>query len=72
MKFNINHTVKIKLTDHGRAILNRQRPSLLDRLVEVDGWSEWQFWVLMQEFGNHVYNGCQLPFETEIEINKEV
>lgn len=71
MLFNINHSVRIRLTEHGRGILERQCPSMLAHLEEdQDGWSRWQFWVLMQEFGNHVYNGCQVPFETEIDIEE--
>jgi hypothetical protein len=35
---------------------------------EVDGWSEWQLWVLMETFGEFCGNGMPLMFETEIEV----
>jgi hypothetical protein len=77
MKFNINHKVRVKLTDNGRGILSRKEhafseafdlPAKEPLVREVDGWSEWQLWDLMREFGPHIYNGCKVPFETEIEI----
>lgn len=72
-KFNINNKVRVKLTDRGRKIhfdnfkelkLFQYSPPKEDE----DGWSEWQLWVLMQEFGKHLENGCNIPFETEIEF----
>lgn len=35
---------------------------------ESDGWSEWQAWVLMQEFGHVIGNGMKVPFEPPIFI----
>lgn len=56
--FNINDTVRVKLTDHGRRILEGQTHPKEDS----EGWSEWQLWMLFQDFGGHVYWGCKAPF----------
>lgn len=78
MKFNINDSVRVRLTDVGRGAILRNHNSLFGakagsftpRKVEEDedGWSTWQLWCLMQEFGPHMRNGSPIPFETEIEI----
>lgn len=82
--FNINSAVFVRLTDHGRA---RHRanwdefidkyPPLKDKLTyhppkeDAEGWSEWQLWHLMQEFGQYTSMG-QLPcFETVIKFSRE-
>ncbi len=79
MKFNINNTVRVKLTDHGRKIhhfqhleLNKQMPRTRvpyrAPTEDAEGWSEWQLWHLIETFGPHVGMGMKQPFETEIEI----
>jgi hypothetical protein len=35
---------------------------------DAEGWSEWQLWVLMQEFGPHMGLGFLAVIETEIEV----
>lgn len=79
MKFNINHKVKVRLTDIGRTIHRKDFDQLGMKSLnyappEEDsrGWSEWQLWELMRLFGPHLYNGCCVPFETEIKIPKRV
>jgi hypothetical protein len=76
-RFNINDEVLVKLTDLGRARLQLNHEELFAVGVrkhpyappkETDGWSRWQLWTLMREFGPHVRNGGLLMFETEIEI----
>jgi repressor LexA len=82
MTFNINDYVKVRLTDVGRQLhrknwediipetplkiefLNKYQPPSEDN----NGWSEWQMWDLMSEFGRYMYLNCNPPFETEIEI----
>ena len=78
MKFNINDSVRVRLTDHGRAILlqaqldnlERGRPACLSALPteDADGWSKWQLWDLMQTFGNWMGVGKKIPFETTIDL----
>jgi hypothetical protein len=67
MKLNINNIVKVKLTEHGHRIL-RGNPIAEYLIADEDGYTEWQMWLLFHTFGNHLYSGCVLPFETEIEI----
>jgi hypothetical protein len=82
MKFNINHEVKVKLTDYGRKIHKQQWDDLVNTYPSVtmkytppkedrNGWSKWQLWQLMYTFGECIYNGAVLPFETTIEIIEE-
>lgn len=81
MKLNINHDVKVKLTDYGREICHKQWSDTMtyfdrrDKFPYVppkedeNGWSTWQLWDLMNTFGEVLYMGNpKLPFETEIEI----
>ena len=60
--YNINDKVRVKLTDFGR--------SLISYPIEEDasGYSEWQLWCLMREFGEYMQMGFKLPIETQIEI----
>jgi hypothetical protein len=66
MKFNVNNLVRVKLTDHGKKILQNDAINLPKE--DKDGWSEWQLWGLMSNFGQYLYNGCELPFEINIEF----
>lgn len=82
MKFNLNDNVLIKLTDRGRQILKERHdqfvkdfPSISDDLKEhrppkedIQGYSEWQLWVLMETFGPNISIGFNPPFETTIII----
>ena len=76
MAFNVNDLVWIKLTGAGRDILAK-RESEFNRLYmpskggwfpksDADGWSKWQLWQVMSEFGADCFNGCKVPFETTI------
>lgn len=78
MKFNINSEVRVRLTDHGRALHRRAWNELNAKCggkfpfayeppkEDADGWSRWQLWCLIGDFGPHLFMGCQMPFEAEI------
>ena len=80
MDFNINDKVRVKLTAHGRACLERNHVEFWARTgrpapyaytppkEDADGWSEWQMWSLMHELGPHTHMGVLVPFETTIQI----
>ena len=70
--FNINDTVKIRLTDSGREIYREQwRPHTEGRVPTADreGWSSWQLWQVLETFGgSHVALTNPPPFmEMKIE-----
>jgi hypothetical protein len=66
IEFNINHSVQVRLTERGRAIL---RAGNIDAPEEdADGWSRWQMWCLMEALGEHVHIGANPPFETTIRL----
>lgn len=87
MKFNINNNVKVKLTDFGRKVHRENINKTFEFIPKFrtdeyynqyykpkedkDGWSKWQMWDLMANFGPHIRLGGQVPFETEIEILDE-
>lgn len=81
MKFNINHNVRVKLTDFGRQILREKFDETMEEfphltlnytppVEDAEGWSRWQLWCLMSELGSHLNMGCKLPFLPEIEIEE--
>jgi hypothetical protein len=82
MMFNMNDKVRVQLTDEGRRIHRANHEKLFynwDKMPEYhapvetpEGWSDWQLWDLMHEFGAHCFNGCRVPFATTIEIVKEI
>lgn len=79
MKFNLNEYVRVKLTPTGKDILRKKFEELHERMPQAfkefslpeedgQGFSKWQMWHLFSDFGEHIYLGCNPPFETEIEI----
>jgi hypothetical protein len=82
MKFNINDQVKVRLTERGRAEIQRQHEELSKYVLQQTdklfiyspkdedeyGWSTWMLWDLMKTFGSLLSTGGQNFFETEIEI----
>jgi hypothetical protein len=75
MRFNINHCVRVKLTQMGRNQHRAWHQQEYKGLCEyhppredAEGWSEWQLWVLMKELGQFLSWGPDQPIETEIEI----
>jgi hypothetical protein len=80
VRFNMNHYVRVKITPHGKKCLRKNHDDLAKsyggklgfplRLpkTDKDGWTRFQMHDLMATFGKHMYFGCQVPFETEIEI----
>lgn len=76
--FNTNAYVRVKLNDQGRAIhraiwdgIRAEYPSLRPYSPlreDAEGWSRWQLWSLMQDFGPHISLGRQPPFATDIEF----
>jgi hypothetical protein len=78
MKFNINSCVWVKLTPKGRRKLRDER-MIAEQLInsswapsrEKNGYTEFQLWELMHIFGEDLFNGSELSFETEILIGEE-
>ena len=78
MKFNINEHVRVRLTDFGREVMQKNHAQIaaqingpypfLPKEEDADGWSTWQLWHLMHEFGAYTINGGPVPFEMTIEI----
>lgn len=78
--YNMNEYVKVKLTTYGKQILEDKfshvpginvREALSHIKVDGDGYSEFQLWNLMSTFGAYLYNGCELPFETDIKFKSK-
>lgn len=70
---NINNKVKVKLTDFGKSILDKeihrlkQTYEVPDNYIpyETDdnGYTEFQLWQFMNIFGNYLYNGATQVIE---------
>ena len=75
---NLNEYVWVKLTDKGRELHKENHEKLMEFLKmdlpyeapaeSDDGWSKWQLWVLMKEFGQHLEIGFDPVFEPVIRI----
>lgn len=67
---NINDKIKVKLTEHGRSIMEKDVTDTLGRLkgfnisdyspyhTDDKGYTEFQLWNFMRIFGPHFWNGC--------------
>ena len=81
VKFNINDYVWVKITPEGRKIMNDRLAKLsrfspvslkpLEISVDRSGFTKFQLWDLMSIFGEHIYNGCNVPFETDIRFSSK-
>lgn len=80
--FNVNDSVRVKLTARGKQVLRAQHaelyagygnraPSYTEPKEDEDGWSKWQLWALMSHFGGSTHLGIDPCFETEIQILTE-
>jgi len=78
IEFNISESVMVMLTERGRRCIAYTAESigLAPHIPKEDakGWSSWQLWCLIEEFGPYIHLGCLPPFETviRIPINSEV
>lgn len=75
---NINDTVYVRLTPIGFARLvenhakffdgHRCMPEFTPPPTSPDGWTKFQMWTLMSEFGPHLHNGMIGSFFVDNEI----
>jgi len=85
IKFNINESVKVKLTDHGRKVLADQHnkyavyypkafqiktPNDFKENEDENGFTTFQLWSLMEKFGNHTGMCQENCFDTNILIKQ--
>lgn len=72
---NLNDFIKVKLTEYGRKIYRSSFVSLglpEPRInVDKDGYTRFQMHDFIHVFGKHIYMGCELPCETNIQIQIE-
>ena len=78
MELNLNEIVFVKLTDHGRAIHKANHERIFTSRLAVipyeqpkedaEGFSTWQLWGLMEEFGQHMGLGKENCFDLTIRI----
>jgi hypothetical protein len=85
VSFNINYKVKVKLLPPGIAHLKRKRQELNESIrkrggipfeeyvpkVDEDGYTSFQMWDLMHNFGHMMSLTSELPFETNIIVVPE-
>ena len=78
IEFDINNYISVKLTDAGKAELERQHNELRktfpstgeykSRTEDEEGWTRFQGWVLMYKFGHMMSMTGKPPFETTIKL----
>jgi len=77
--FNINQSVRVKLTDHGKKLLLDDYLALMGHYgrnvyefhlpkEDMNGYVKYQLWDLMKTFGPHINIGTEMPFEAEIQL----
>lgn len=85
-RYNINDRIKVKLTEHGKAILRRDVIDTMSALKNLradsysfyledeEGYIEFQLWDFMRIFGSYFWNGCPQIIEKNeiIFIDSEV
>lgn len=74
----MNDTVLIRLNKRGVEILRQSHEELRRHVPTVGAWkapevdeygySRFQLWQVMREFGPHLCLGCEVPFSTEIRL----
>jgi len=81
--FNINNIVKVKLTEYGKKMLERDhnefwgsRGILRDHPYtphqeDENGYVKFQLWNLMEKLGKYCGLGCEMPFDTVILIDEK-
>ena len=84
--FNINNTVKVKLTELGKQMLEKDYNEFwsahgaggrLDKYPyeppkeDKDGYVEFQLWSLMYQLGRYHILGCELVIDTVILIDEK-
>jgi hypothetical protein len=81
--FNVNCTVKVLLTEHGKQLLERDHNQfwgsrgMLDKFPYVpykpdaDGYVKFQLWTLMDKLGKYCGLGSEMPFDTVILIDEK-
>lgn len=72
---NINDEIKVKLTEYGNSILEKDitdtagmlkgfsYPEYFPYHTDKDGYIEFKLWDFMRIFGSHFYNGCSQIIE---------
>jgi hypothetical protein len=66
-QFNFNDFVKVRLTDCGQNVLAiKRKNSTRAPETDADGYTKFQLWELMNVFGEHLCNGCPVPFNPNI------
>lgn len=79
INFNINDKIRVKLTLFGYQIYKEHAESFdqygcnMSRIppIDNDGWWEEQCWSIMSIFGKHLHNGGNVPFETDIMVERK-
>ena len=81
--FNINNTVKVKLTELGKQVLEKDHNEFWSShgnlnehpyeppKEDKDGYAEFQLWSLMYQLGKYHILGCELPIDTVILIDEK-
>lgn len=72
LKVNVNNKCRVKLTETGKAIIDKQSNWLKFYKYDENGYYTTELWEIMNLFGSYLNNGqMNIPFETDIEIENK-
>lgn len=66
-KHNLNNRIKFKLNEKGIEIIKADNP-LHDLTEDENGYVTLQVWEFMRLFGNYMYLGGAMPFDSQVLI----
>lgn len=81
INFNVNSRVRVRLSESGKQELRKKQEQTLACVssnnplhnepafvVDADGYTEFQLWVLIRELGHMFDWGCEIPIDAEIQL----
>lgn len=71
VKYNVNYHMYVKLTNYGKELIIKKRgydyfEACIESCKQENGYYQLQCHEVMSLFGDHIGNGCKLPFETTV------
>lgn len=78
MKINLNDKVKFRPTKLGMQVLEQKHNAIFSSQIpfktpktDANGYMETEIWQFMNNFGSHMFNGVDVPVETEVFVKGE-
>lgn len=71
LKYNVNYHMYVKLTNYGKELIIKKHgydyfEACIESCKQENGYYQLQCHEVMSLFGDHIGNGCKLPFEPTV------